>query len=546
MTNDDLDLREYLNGGSEAAFRRIVDTHSGLVNGVASRMTRDASLAEEITQSVFTILARKADKVPAGNLPGWLYQTAVGESRNAVRKAIRRDQLSKAYMNEVNRGNDGLAAWDVISPVIDEAISKLSQDDRKLVVLRFFEQCDYREISKGMGCSEQACRKRSERALARLGEILAKKGVRTSGHALVSGIAAFALVPSSASAANISSIALTTAATSSASMLPAVLLTLMTTKKAIVLSAAVLMLAAVPVIRASKNSGQPSGEATSSLRNEPRKPAEETAALGERTVSQKVSEKIDWNSFFRKLESASVAEEGKLLDDLQKRLDQMSNEELFAAMDGAAQMKMKSFKQGMLLGWPANTLSSRDPMLILNLMTEDQTVDLEIECMTAYEKLLKKDPLIAAQWLDQKIEEGFKFKIDPNNGEWTGRFFLEGLLIASMRERDSGLAMRRVLEVPEDQRAALLFSSSNLDYNSSLSIALDYLEAGGDMEIVRAMIQSDSMNSLGYRKIPEDFEKARKLFERIPDEDLRNEAEFRLQAVSELIFESVPLDLLLK
>src|SRR6516162_8590079 len=133
-------LQEYLQDGSEAAFRSLVQRHLDLVYATALRTLRNQALAEEATQNVFILLARKAPFLAGReNLAGWLYKTALLKARELAREESRRNQreLQAVLLGTTVKPDDSLLR--LLTAVLDEAVLDLRDKDRQALLLRFFE-----------------------------------------------------------------------------------------------------------------------------------------------------------------------------------------------------------------------------------------------------------------------------------------------------------------------------------------------------------------------------------------------------------------------
>lgn len=100
-----------------------------------------------------------------------------------------------------------------IAPILDDAINNLGASDRQAILLRYFEQRDLRAVGTALGSSEDAARKRVNRALDKLRDLLKRRGVSLSAAALSSVLGAQAVSAAPVGlAAVISSSALVTVA----------------------------------------------------------------------------------------------------------------------------------------------------------------------------------------------------------------------------------------------------------------------------------------------------------------------------------------------
>src|SRR5215471_9314569 len=108
-------LVRYAHDGSEIAFGELVRRYINLVYSTARRLTNNPHHAQDITQAVFIILARKAGSLRQGTIvSGWLYHTTRLTARNFVRGEIRRERREhEAYMQSTLNEPPG-PEWDQI------------------------------------------------------------------------------------------------------------------------------------------------------------------------------------------------------------------------------------------------------------------------------------------------------------------------------------------------------------------------------------------------------------------------------------------------
>src|ERR1017187_1341172 len=95
---DDWELLQlFAKNRSETAFAELVRRHLNWVYSLARRHVGDAHLAEDVAQSVFVLLARKAASLRRGTvLSGWLFRTTRYVASCAMRTEYRRKAREQA------------------------------------------------------------------------------------------------------------------------------------------------------------------------------------------------------------------------------------------------------------------------------------------------------------------------------------------------------------------------------------------------------------------------------------------------------------------
>ena len=196
--NDDRELlAEYVGRGSREAFALLVERYVNLVFSAAARQVGDRHLAEDVTQGVFIVLAKKARRLRREtSLGAWLLKVTRYAALDALKARRRRrehEERAAGMRSEVQQQDDDSAQWDEVRGVLDEALVGLPEKDRRAVALRFFEQRSVEEVAALMGVSPEAAKQRIFRAIEKLRGRLSNKGVTMTAAALATSIGANAV-----------------------------------------------------------------------------------------------------------------------------------------------------------------------------------------------------------------------------------------------------------------------------------------------------------------------------------------------------------------
>lgn len=189
--NDSELLKRYVEKGSQEAFSELTQRHVNLVFSAALRQVGgDRQLAEDVTQTVFTDLARKAASLAKHELlSGWLYTSARFAACKAVRTETRRRAREEKAIDMLESFEEAGVNWQELEPVLDEAMHELEAGDRHAILLRYFEGRPLAEVGSRLGLTADAARMRVERAIGKLRKSLRGRGV-TAGSAALAAILA--------------------------------------------------------------------------------------------------------------------------------------------------------------------------------------------------------------------------------------------------------------------------------------------------------------------------------------------------------------------
>jgi RNA polymerase sigma-70 factor (ECF subfamily) len=181
MEKSDEEIIERVLAGYKEDYGILIRRYQRQVFNLMYRYSRTESDAADLSQDVFVRAFEKLDTFGTEQrfFP-WLYTLALNRARDWARKN-RRKEASRILWPEqmVYPGRDGSGQEGRLQKREDlrrlqEAIARLPDRTREILLLRYHEECSVRETSRVFGISESAVKMRTSRGLRQLQEIMEK------------------------------------------------------------------------------------------------------------------------------------------------------------------------------------------------------------------------------------------------------------------------------------------------------------------------------------------------------------------------------------
>jgi RNA polymerase sigma-70 factor, ECF subfamily len=159
--------------GDKNAFAGLYDRHVSLVYGIAKRITGNPTQAEDITQSVFTMLWAKPGSFGGGNFAAWIARVARNAALDVVRSAAVRTREPEM---PIDIASDNDLEDEVFSRLqssaVVQALRTLPDDQREAIEQAYFQGLSYSEVAARLGAPLGTVKSRIRSGLRRLWETL--------------------------------------------------------------------------------------------------------------------------------------------------------------------------------------------------------------------------------------------------------------------------------------------------------------------------------------------------------------------------------------
>ena len=151
--------------GDHDALRIIHKYMNRQIYAVAYAVLRDFSLSDDIVQETYVKIMEKASSYEKGtNARAWILSISRNLSIDVYRHRSF-DCAEQEMEEDTNRFDEGSVLF---SMEVKRALDTLDDEERQIVTLKVYAGLRHKEIAKILDIGEEACKKKYQRAIAKL------------------------------------------------------------------------------------------------------------------------------------------------------------------------------------------------------------------------------------------------------------------------------------------------------------------------------------------------------------------------------------------
>jgi RNA polymerase sigma-70 factor (ECF subfamily) len=162
-------------GRDQGAFANLYDRHVVRVYRHIYYLVSDAREAEDLTAQTFLRAWEAIDRYKERGAPfvAWLLRIAHNLTISYLRSKRDHSELDEGFVDHKRRGNpEESLEQSSDEKSVREAVLQLRDEQRQVIMLRFVEELDYREVAAMIGKSVPAVRVIQHRALGNLRKLM--------------------------------------------------------------------------------------------------------------------------------------------------------------------------------------------------------------------------------------------------------------------------------------------------------------------------------------------------------------------------------------
>jgi len=143
------------------------------VYGLVHRMVGRRDVAEDLMQETLLRAFRGLKSYQAeGKFRAWIFRIAVNQARDWIRRQRRQAVVSDDPQPVADAPPDGPALARERAQTVEQAMARLSEADREVLLMRYYGDMAFKEIAQATGEPLGTVLARAHRALKKLGDLI--------------------------------------------------------------------------------------------------------------------------------------------------------------------------------------------------------------------------------------------------------------------------------------------------------------------------------------------------------------------------------------